>query len=840
MIIRKKPFLFEILASLSVLMFCAASAASAATYEASAIPWSGYWWPLTKGGLATGADYRGHPAPLEKYELLTSGTSGGDSINWYLKRYYDSDAVSWGGLCPAWARAAMSEAYDILPSSEDNIIFRIGDKKGLLVLCRDGDEVVRGYASSDPIDFHRWLLTYIKDQGVAFTADLSHGPEVWYYPIYRYDMNTTSVGSYRHVDVTIYYATDAVHPDYIGTKTMTARYTYRLELENGSVVDGEWTGKSVDFHPDGLKFPISARALCPYIDCDRIRTIARAKDDFLEGGENEQGRIRPGTFNLVLLNADSFVLEGEPGDLLQVEVVKQDGSSEPIDFIIVDRYEEPVFGPSALDSDTLTASVGFACRKPPYTIRLSQENYETDPNIYTISFDRKGGFNYSIPYRPVKGEWSGFALTHAGEGEEAAEVSLVSYNETGKPIQTVYGPKAIQPGEKRMLLFGELDWRRHEYSESRAVKVLADRELDIVNLFANPNEAMAGFGTEMPEADRLVIADTFYTFMGRGAYMKGAVCNHSFQEVPVKLRLFSADGKLRDTVEKNLPRGENLVINPGRSDFSRVSDGGWIDVVAPDGAKISGYQYVKDISGRMDILDTLPALPVASAVKYLPHIPKPAPMGQWQTDLILINPTDRPNRLTVHHSRAGSDDAEDQVIELGAYEKHIINATRQFGKLPGDALYRSILKITGQRPFVGYYTYHSTAFDTGDKAGFALLDEGVLKNELIMPHVPDNIESWWTGIGICNPNAYRIDIMAVPYDYDGAPMEGYEERIPLKPGAYTASTIADLFSSALVPEISFVRFYPKDRPDAVIGGFYLYGNKKDGKGSVESLSGANM
>jgi len=282
------------------------------------------------------------------------------------------------------------------------------------------------------------------------------------------------------------------------------------------------------------------------------------------------------------------------------------------------------------------------------------------------------------------------------------------------------------------------------------------------------------------------------------------------------------------------------VINPGKSPFSRVPDGGWIDVVAPGGAKISGYQYVKDNSGTMDILDTLPALPVNSTVKYLPHIPKPAPMNKWQTELVLINPTDRPNRLTFHHSRAGADDADDQVIELGAYEKRTIDATRQFGKLPGNALYRSVLKITGQRPFTGYYTYHSTVIDTGDNAGFPLLDAASFKEELMLAHVPDNTGSWWTGVGLCNPNAYRVSLVAAPYDYDGMQMEGYEETITLKPGAYTVSTMADLFSDGLIPEISFVKFFPEDRSGAVIGGFYLYGNKKDGKGSVDSLSGANM
>ncbi len=57
-------------------------------YEADTIPWSGYWWPARSGGLATGKGYNGHPAPLEKYELLTAGESGGPLVHWYLDYYY--------------------------------------------------------------------------------------------------------------------------------------------------------------------------------------------------------------------------------------------------------------------------------------------------------------------------------------------------------------------------------------------------------------------------------------------------------------------------------------------------------------------------------------------------------------------------------------------------------------------------------------------------------------------------------------------------------------------------------------------------------------------------------
>jgi hypothetical protein len=105
--------------------------ASAKTDRASFIPWSGYWWPYTKGGLGTGLDYRGRPAPLEKYNRLTTGQTAGDALNYYMDAYYNPNAPSWYGLCAYWARAACNEHVDILPSSEQNVIFRVGDKKRL-------------------------------------------------------------------------------------------------------------------------------------------------------------------------------------------------------------------------------------------------------------------------------------------------------------------------------------------------------------------------------------------------------------------------------------------------------------------------------------------------------------------------------------------------------------------------------------------------------------------------------------------------------------------------------------------------------------------------------------
>ena len=148
------------------------------------------------GGLGTGMDYRGRPAPLEKYNLLTTGVTSGLALTEYLDEHYDPDAPSWYGLCLYWARAASYEHINILPSSENNIIFRVGDKKGLLTLAHKYDLGESGFGYL-PEEFHFWLLKYIKDQRKAFVADLDAGDEMWSYPIYKYDMTTSRKRKHR-------------------------------------------------------------------------------------------------------------------------------------------------------------------------------------------------------------------------------------------------------------------------------------------------------------------------------------------------------------------------------------------------------------------------------------------------------------------------------------------------------------------------------------------------------------------------------------------------------------------------------------------------------------------
>jgi len=304
----------------------------------------------------------------------------------------------------------------------------------------------------------------------------------------------------------------------------------------------------------------------------------------------------------------------------------------------------------------------------------------------------------------------------------------------------------------------------------------------------------------------------------------------------VEIRLFKKDGTLADTITDTIEPDGNLPVTPGSEPFEQIADGGWMDIVSESGVKLSGYQYIQTVTSQKNEIDTLAALPVFSNVQYVPHIPSP---DNWLTELTLINPNNRENQIVFHFSRAGNDNGENQTMTLGPYEKRTVDLGSEFAKPPGDPLYLSVLEVRGEYAFVGYYAYSSTASLKGDKAGFPLLDNLSLKNELILPHVPAAMDQWWTGVAVCNPGDDVVDVVAEPYGADGELIENLVKIVLLDPGAYEVFEVRSFFDGTDA-DIAFVKFRMGDDLNSVIGGFYLYGNKVNGKGSVESLSGANM
>jgi hypothetical protein len=812
-----KPFLAVATGSLFLLLILFPDFAGAATYQASFIPWSGYWWPYNYGGLGTGSDYRGSPAPLEKYNFLTTGTTAGGALPRYLEEYYDPQAPGWYGLCAYWARAACYEHIEILPSSENNIIFRVGDKKGLLTLAHNRDiaEVADG---SRPEEFHFWLLNYIKGQKQAFVADLDAGPEVWSFPVYKYEMQSSRAGNVESVAVKVYYVSDFVLPDYIGTKSHSAAYTYDLFLnESGAITGGAWTGTSVDDHPQTLSLSLGVGAIFPGLDYQEILRLAKAKDDSLEQGDQSVG-ISPGKYNLVLLDEDAYTVSARSGDFLSLRLEKEKGSWQDIEAVVTDGNGDEWRRATVTESSPLNLS--FACTIPPYTIRITQADY-ADPNIYVLKVDLKKSFSQEIPYIPGGDEWSGFALTNPGDGAVEG-VTLTTQDADGVPIQTVLEPLRLEAGEKRVFFFNDLPVRLTERHETKKLVLAADGPVVLLNLIGEGNDFLTAFVQGETRGSRLVIPDTAAP-MTPGTRMFGGVRNESFAEAPVMLRLYSAAGVLQKTVTETLAARGWLSLTPGEYPFYTMPKSGWIEIEGSGGQILSGFQYTADASG----VETLFALPVGAARKIVPHVPEP---GYWTTSLTLINPNDTENPVRLHLALAGADSAGDLDLVLAPREKRVLAIHDQFGKSAGDPLYHSLLEITGLSAVAGYFTY--SVPNGTDKASYPLLDDSSFKGELVLPHYPGD-GFWWTGVVVCNPSTVPEEVTIEPFDQDGKLMEESVQSVNIAAGGYEVFDVAARFG-AVAPSISFVIFRTQGDA-AAIGGFYLYGNSGN-----TILSGAKM
>ena len=86
-----------------------------------------------------------------------------------------------------------------------------------------------------------------------------------------------AIGSDGWLDGTIQLvaADNNVAPDFVGTQYALHSYTFRAKTQNGAIVagTGQWTGGSVEDHPDFAWYPYVAVAENPEIDAANISKI---------------------------------------------------------------------------------------------------------------------------------------------------------------------------------------------------------------------------------------------------------------------------------------------------------------------------------------------------------------------------------------------------------------------------------------------------------------------------------------------------------------------------------------------------------------------------------------
>lgn len=247
--------------------------------KATQVAWSGYWWPMYNGDELPG--YRNLYAkggPLDKYDQYCvaiglpnpSAREFESWRNWADSRLERATGYKafWWGHCNGWAAAAVLEPEPQAPRDTHGIHFTVGDEKGLLTVCHNGDPVdlIHRLADDDAHIFHAAILQSIGKERRALIFDTKLDPidpttkralrEVWNYPAYQYECEYTELSnSTFDVTMRLWFSNDAVAPDFVGVKNWPVDgspkvYTYRISGDKANPSSGKWTAQSISDHPD--------------------------------------------------------------------------------------------------------------------------------------------------------------------------------------------------------------------------------------------------------------------------------------------------------------------------------------------------------------------------------------------------------------------------------------------------------------------------------------------------------------------------------------------------------------------------------------------------------------
>ena len=781
------------------------SRAATDSAEANFMPWSGWYWPTNSGGLATGIGYRGHPSPMEKYELLKEGSYPGQATQFEQTNYYNPDAPGWYGQCPFWASASVYEHIEFYPSSIENIIFYVGDKKGLLTACHQTDLDIR--ANSHPPEvFHWWLLHYIKDNGLDFHANLDSSGQVWHYPVYRYDMDTIDHGDSVDVTCQIWYVDDLVDPDIQGSVVLSKVYSYTLYKQEDEITGGEWTGASVVDHPQMLVIPLSPGTDNPYLDYDFILDIAASRDDYLES--NEPVELNPGGYNLILINEDVYAIECDTGDYVVLSVEKIDDFEAGIQVLITDGADNQIL---SLTVDSREEMV-VPAESPPYTITLSRDDYGGG-GVYRMEFDLKKSFEFANTKIQKGFDWGGFAITNTRD-TVCGDVRVVGYREDGSPMETYIGPFSLSPGEKRAVLVSDLEVRNVERNDLFGIKILAPRTLGVVNLSGYFERNMSCYnGTE--GNSRLIIPDTSSWWNFSRAVSWG-IYNALTLDSSVHMSLFSGQGELIDVIESVIPANKANHYNGTSNPFDGDADGGWVLAESDNGFPLKGYvEWLEDGISKAEAL-----YPLRPGIRFfVPHVEETV---SWGMKVTLINVEDAENQVTFRLVAGGTID--ELQVTLTAREKMVRSISELFPAVDGHDLNASALLIHAGHDIAGFYTFETP----NDDIYFPLLDREDIHRELLLPHVASD-RYWWTGINLFNPFGLPVQYFILPYDGQGNLMNEHLVGRVIQSHQKDVFTVESLFGPATV-DVSFLKFQ-------IISGMGLAGVFGYGNSDYTMLSG---
>ncbi len=832
--VKKHPFIIKKAAFCLLLfaIFFQNTEPRCATYEADDVPWSGYWWPTIHGGLVTGIDYRGHPAPLEKYDYVISGTYDGPAASYGWEHHYDKEAPLWEGLCFCWAAASILEEEPVHKGVYKGTVFKVGDKKGLLVAAYLGT-LFNEHPIDTPEAFHQILEEFIARQKTPIIMDLGTGGESWNYPVFKYDTDYTQEGNTRHYTTTTYHASDFVRADFVGSQVVEDTFHYYLTFDNdGNITESGWENETVP--PLIAREPFGTEPANPGLDYDQVMEIVNTVDDPYEPNDTFESALSlpNGRHTLLALNSDYFKAELRAGNRLNIQVAVEEDrhyATERPDIWLRTYTPEgdliqEILGGEA--EQTLTSD-----KDGIYFFEITPVKADEEP-VYELTLQHHLNHQGIFPIHPA-GQWAtGIALLNP-QALHPSDFILHPSSFRFHPSDFILQISSFRfhPSSFTLTLMDQTGIPQAVHTETPSpchlIGMLGDdlglfpstRGTDYIRIdsdtpFWGLQSATASqfdllMGSDVIPLDTASAELFFPYFDNRGEWETiFGIINTGDQAEEIFRQSFDEAGQVLMT--------ESLLLGPGEkveeeTSFMAILTSGarTMSAAASSGRDcLTGYtefQNVSDYKGRA-------LVPLTMGERGTLVVPHTASDDYWRTSIVVMNTGDLAAPVTL--SAYG---IEGDRISLS---EHLLNARQHlaeevsdiFPEIPGIEI--ASVKIKSGQPLSGVLLYGTT--DGRQLAGMPITSAAA--SSLYLPHIAST-ETWWTGIGVMNAGDEPTDISLSLFDDTGTILQVMSDH--LNPNQRLVGLMKGLFDTESLSSARYMSVSSTN--DQPLSGIYLMG-----------------
>ncbi len=782
------------------LIFFGFAPVSAEIYEARQIPWSGHWWPFTEGELVNGYENDQEP-PLAKYDMLVSGTAYGPAMKYGKQNFYYPYKDSWTGLCFYWAMSSILEAEPEHRSVHNNVIFNIGDKKGLLAAFYY-NAIYDAHSVKKPENFHAVLEDNIASQRTSIIMDLGSSDEVWTYPVFKYETTFNQTGDVRHYETTIYYASYS-DPDQTGTMVRNRTFYYYFQLDGDVVIDSGWENGSGQKPPKRAYIPLGRRPLSNAFDLDAglIHEIAGSKDDPFHGNDSfdTASPIQSGGYCLIAFNSDFFTIYLENGDRLNIHLIPEISGSVTLGIYNADKK-------SVLDSTRKDYLVYQADEAGIHYLKIEPSGNENNP-VYGLYILQALSRQSLFPLDPA-GNWiNGLALLQPDP--EPGRVILSRIDKSGLPFKgnliDIFGVRRTGICEGFNLSSAAMEGY---------IRVDSDWPVLGMQAVTSGNSSLKGNNMlSFDEASDELFFPHLAVSLFAGWQTTVGLINVSQQKEEILLQGYDPDGSVLVSESISLNRGEKKEFNISESFLTNAAS--MSATVDSRRTCLLGYMEYTNYSSSVQGCDVIPAASGQDRGELL-IAPVGSLNGNWHSGVAVMN--------TGYETSEVFFSAMDSLGETVQTVSRVLKPNQKWVKVLGALFPGAVvenmasIRIESQngQPLTGLVLYISGS--GRQLAGIPLLPSS--EEVLYVPHIASN-NGWWTGLGLINAGKEEEWISFFLYDDNGTLLDTVEKG--LFPGEQFNSSVRNLFNPDMVDSPGYIEITGSG--NCPLSGAYLIGTQ---------------